>query len=397
MKIRTVIFCLSVAVALSACTRHKELDPVKNITESTDPMRFSTQDSDLESSATKASTPLREGFMVSCWKSFGDSDQQTVMGDYQVIYKTSAWYNSSQWGYVGSAGEFYQDQYEKYWDYANFPYRFHAISPAPVSGGSKISGFRLTDSELVIPTSVEFKMQTLSNVGGVLTVQPASTASPKPEPYIVAQVHRDELGKDTDIISGLQINDASDTKNRSVAIPFHHLTSKIRFGIYTTSLGTASALISDVKVVVKSSDFVTSAKGYRSDLSSNNMLQGAFTSTVKSTSTDLVLVDTGSTGLTGNDMADCKSKTTAFWCGTKDGLLQIPQENVQMYISFKVGTREFSGTITVDSNSLFTWTENNIYTYYIIVSSLIPLEIEFTATLEPWQDISGALETDIEK
>ena len=82
-----------------------------------------------------------------------------------------------------------QEQYEKYWDQNGYPYRFFAVSPAPLNGNSLVSGFELTDKSLRVPTYFEYQ----TSKDGV--------TSAGAEPCMVAQVERNKEGHDFKIIA----------------------------------------------------------------------------------------------------------------------------------------------------------------------------------------------------
>lgn len=419
-----IVLSAMMAVCMSACSKNTEIEPVVPIVETGDPISFGSASSE-QSAATKASS-LSTGFLVSAYKG---NPQTEVMGKYEVIHKSDAWYNTSTWGYVGGTSDgFYQTQIERYWDYAKFPYHFNAIAPCPEH--SQLSSFTLSDQALSIPSSVTYTSQTASVIAG--TVQSTAGA----EPFTVAQVRRIPAGNDYDLIlagegsdPGKEINTGSASLNRKVALPFHHLTSRVRFGIYCSDHEETDKdlPITDVVVKVTSANFVTGAKGYNANLTSSNMIGGSFGSLVKNdnASGDYVLLSTvGASSLTGNNLSNCVDQRHAYMCELPDGLLQIPQEDVQISVSFKVGGKMIDDliydnnasvtyddvnhvtvydniplTITVggSNQNKFTWTENNIYSYYMVVSRFFPLAIQFTASLEAWDDIAGSLETDLEK
>lgn len=422
MKLKSITYILFAATVsvLSSCSDVVRIE-TETSTDSTDPMRF-TAPNENSQTATKASSPLTQGFLVSSWKAFGLAGQHVVMDKYEVQYKVDPWQGSSHWGYISDASNtFYQTQYERFWDYSNYPYRFYAISPCPPY--SQISSFTLSPTSLSIPETVEFKNQ--SSNDGVF-----SEAS---EPYMPAQILRDADGHDYDLImtdnSGnpKEINASSTTLNRLVSLPFHHLTSKVRFGFYSQDFGEGDSpiLIHDVEVKVVSDNFTTSAKGYSANLSSSNMLGGDFKTRTKTSAHPVLLTTTSDNG-TANDLRNCRDYSTAYMCKASSGLLQIPQDGVQIEISFKVSGKmvdsnvidAYAGKITYDevnnetiySNLLvtlkdengspvttFNWKNNTLYSYYFVLSRYFPLTIQFTSSLTPWENVNGALDTDLEK
>ena len=251
-------------VSLTACTSDSTIQE-EDVDDGSVPMQFSqTVMSAPVRRAATTTNYLTQGFLVSCWKSFGSAKQFLVMDKYEVKYKTDPWANLSKWDYVGSTTEGYRKtQIERYWDSNAFPYRFYAISPCPAAD-SIDKYFKLTDTELVIPTTYVY--QTCNN--GVLTAGA--------EPYMPAQVEcpNGSNEQDVDLLNKKVIskdrtqNGATTTYDRYVALPFHHLTSKVRFAIYNNyAKETPSDFhIYNVKVKVVSDTFVTEGMGYKADL-----------------------------------------------------------------------------------------------------------------------------------
>ena len=218
-------------VGLTACSNDSiilEQDVYRGDT----PMMFSQ--ALLSAPVTRAAntTFLSQGFLVNCWKGYSTARQYLIMDRYEVKYQSDPWSNLSKWDYVGTtASGYYQTQIERYWDADAFPYRFYAISPCPAH--SELPDFKLTLDNLTIPTTVSFIYQTSRN--GVLTAGA--------EPFIPAQVECTDgsNNKDIDLLNDNAFigkdrteNGATTTYDRYVALPFHHFTSKVRFGIYNT-------------------------------------------------------------------------------------------------------------------------------------------------------------------
>ena len=355
--------------SLSACSSDTTIHDVEEHHDDI-PMQFGQAAVDASltrAAATRAegSKTLEQGFLVSCFKG---SSMQTVMDRYEVKYKTDSWENQSSWGYVGAKGntadDFYQDQIQRYWDLSAFPYRFFAISPCPTHDA--IKNFTISKDKLIIPEP--FKYQTCNN----------EKADDVKEPYYVAE--------------------ATYSKAERVALPFHHIMSKVRFGIYSSNqqLASSNFNLSNVKVKVVSDDFVTAAAGYEANTA--DIFNGTFTVQTKA-STDAVLLQTDANK---KNMSEAINKENAYFAGSKEGLLQIPQQNVKLMISFYFNDTPYSdipiavnsGETTIDS---FTWEPNKIYTYYINISDLSPLTIEFSAELSPWINVEGAIDTNLEK
>ena len=383
-------------VNLTACSSDSTIQEEDVVDDYSVPMQFSQ--AAINSPATRAdgtSHNLEQGFLVSCWKAFGKAKQQVVMDKYEVKYKQDLWNNSSRWDYVGtkstSTDGYYQDQYQRYWDASAFAYRFYAITPYPPH--DEINSFTLTDKQLVIPETVPFISQTCEN----------GTCSAVSEPYSVAQVECPDgsNNNDVDLLANGVINKSNDghttTLTRYVALPFHHITSKVRFGIYSTN--GASFKLSNIKITAQSDEgFITAANGYTANLSTANMLSGQFTKTTAQLSEYVLLTDGSGT----NEFSKYNASSNPYWFQCENGLLQIPQQDVKLLLSFDINDTPYSdipiavksGETTIDS---FTWESNKIYTYLINISDLKPLTIEFSAELAPWTEVTGSISTDLEK
>ena len=379
---------------LSACSSDTTIHDVEEQHDDV-PMQFSQAAINSPATRTGSDNTLTTGFLVSCWKAFGDVKQQVVMNNYQVKIYQDNWNYNTKWDYVTSPSrEFYKEQYLRYWDFSNMPYRFHAISPCP--DDNEIDNFTLSADNLTMPTSVIYQSQTVSD--GSLVEKGA-------EPYYVAQVSCTKESNDFDydlLNNNAQINKSNDghttSLTRYVALPFHHITSKVRFAIYSSN--GASFKLSNIKIKAQSANgFITSAKGYSADLTTTtNMLSGTFTETVKTTTDYTLLTDGNGT----DDISQYKASSAPYWFHCKEGLLQIPQQEVKLLISFDINSTSYSDipiAVKSDENTIdsFTWESNKIYTYYINISDLKPLTIEFSAELAPWTEVTGSISTDLEK
>ena len=385
------------------------------------PMQFCQAAISTPITRSASTSYLTQGFLVSSWKGFGTGKQYLVMDKYEVKYQTDPWANLSKWDYVGSTTEgYYKTQIERYWDATAFPYRFYAITPCPAA--SDIDDFTLTESRLMIPTSVSYVYQTSNN----------GTLTEGAEPYMPAQVECTDGSnvKDIDLLNGNAFinkdrtqNGATTSYDRYVALPFHHITSKVRFAIYNNYAKETPSdfYLYNIKVKAVSDNFITEGKGYAADLTNGDMLHGTFTETTKATTeNEKTLLQTDDTKK--GDLNAAVDKEHAYYCESKDGMLQIPQQDVKMTISFDVYGLDYKddftsadGTITYDkanktihytdivikdnktNTDSFTWESNNIYTYIIKISEFYPLSIDFSAELLPWSDVNGSIETNLEQ
>lgn len=400
---------------------------MKEIT-STDPMRFTrvAEQDATHHAATRASAPLTTGFRVATYKAYATSAQQTVMPQYEVEYKTSgsAWDGTVRpyWEYENVNG-----QHLCFWDYSNFPYRFHAIAPCPPKGQ-----YNLNDKDLRIYGA--YYAQKCHN--GMITCIKDGVAASAAEPYMIAQVQRNADGKDYDLLSredNKEINTTSASRNRDVELPFHHLNSKVRFGIYSSAQWTTAnrLYIKDLEINVTSAHYAYEANGYQAKLTYQNIpdafsAQGAqynwrnetgnsgFTNVQTIAAPQTIFRFDGGGDITGNDLRESQTPATAFWLQCQQGIMQIPQENVQMTVSFDLyddsdrlyrRVENYPVRIVIDDTDpdniqydyTFDWISGYLHTYYINLTDVEKLEIIFTATLTPWEDVTGSLSTDLEK
>ena len=432
LKILSSVLALS---WLASCSSDTTITDIPDYEEH-DPLTFSVASSSTSVSRA-ASHELEQGFLVSTYKLYGEASQQTVMDCYEALYNIGPLYNGSKWNTVGTAGSdpattLYQTQYERYWDLSAFPYRFHAITPCPkqTSANALITGFKLSDKELIIPAITATKYESQTADDGAVT--PATVT----DPYMIAQVERDANGVDWDLLqpqfeadgtlkaTRTKISETTANFTRAVPLRFHHINSKVRFAIYTTVQNfPAEALrISNVKISAKNPStlqgkFITNAWGFNSQIDGNQFTEtpllfgdnffdkGAYLSmdlepeqiliNNESKTYDIKLANERSKAYffdlpnTGADaMAD----------GTPGGLLQIPQKGVKLFVEFDINNEHYSFQLEVNGKKTFDWRASCRYTYYIVVKHLVPFEIAFTATIEPWVTVTSSnIDTDLEQ
>lgn len=399
--------CMTALCLMASCSSNEVIEKIEEIKTSNDPLTFTCNIQDNPSASATRAQSLDTDFMVSAYKSYNTAKEQVVMDKYIVKHSTSGsdWdgNTSHNWDYVGVDG-----QIERYWDYDNFPYRFNAIAPCPSDKSSHV----LTDKNLTI--NATYKMQTCTD--GVVSPSLADA-----EPYLVSQVQRGTDGKDMDVFSETEINSGSTTLNRYVALPFHHLNSKIRFGVYSLNhWATEHKLYIKDLVITATSDnkFVTEAAKYTSAGTSSWKIEtgtsgfaGLTTATDANTSTTLFSFSGFKDGvlLEDNDLRKHQGQSSAYFMQCKDGIIQIPQVGVEMKVSLDLMQEDGSllkkytnipVVLRLEDNTIqenYNWVSGNIYTYYLILDFDKNLEIQFTATLTPWEDISGSLSTDLEQ
>lgn len=425
MKLNTLyIYIVTTILSLSACSTNSVVEeipdtPIKPSTESDEPLRFTgaTEDMTATTKAFTRSAMLNSGFYVSTYKAFGTKEQQTVMDKYTVAYseKRDDWNGVvvSNWNYIGTYNGKVQD--EKYWDLASYPYRFHAVAPkqsitTPVS----LSDLKLTDNELLIPTA--FQAQTFeASKANAVSVTPADDVA---EPYLVSQVHRDNNGKDFDILKGREeINKTSSTMTRRVAMPFHHLNSKVRFAVYTDNLAQTdkNSYIKDLVISVEK--LATTAgkfEAYGTDSWSNPT---GFSNFADITISDRFPIfkyncfepnETSQKTYESNDLSQHQSKKYAYWLECPDGIMQLPQEDLKIHVSMTIVQSETHNTYFHDYEikkeegsdvDPTHWIAGCIHTYYLHLNfdDMMHPIMTVTCTLSDWTDVDGSLSTDLEQ
>ena len=338
------------------------------------------------------SDPLQQGFIINAWKDYQLDNQKTVMDNYEVKYHYDSWNSVYSWEYSSKTETFVKEQKTAYWDKKGFPYAFYALTPYP----DDASGIVFTTNHLTLPETAVFQFQKCDDghpVGGR-------------EDFFPCQIMRNADGKDFDLMidnGTKEINTGSTALTRQVSLPFHHFTSKVRFGIYSGEIDEKykDLYVTDIKIKVASDNFVTEAKGYDVDLTTTPLLEGQFNSLTK-TQEHPVLLFTKDSKRNLNDLALCNSDDNAFMMYCTDGLLQIPQSGVKLTISFKIGTNIFKDIPLIlnengTSTETFTWQPNYIYTYLIKVKDIVKKEIECTAKIIDWDYIYSTINTDLEK
>ena len=226
---------------------------------------------------------------------------------------------------------------------------------------------------------------------------------------------------DIDMITGKTIGSGGDSPTKAVPLPFHRLSSKVRFGIYTTMpvVETQSVKIKDVTFKVVSTNaegFVTSVGNYSVDFTKSgvsSVVDGEFGDKTYQTGNNQLQSFSGpseefTSAYLEKHEWQSKNDVNAYYFECKDGLLQVPQSGVKLYVSFTLEplsgepytVTDYPLTITDSDGNVvteYTWRPNCLYTYYIVVNRLFSYDISFTATVSDWEDIEGRTTTDLEE
>lgn len=431
---KVLLLAALVCAACSINTTIEQVDPISP--DSDDPISFTGADEGVatRSAAVTRSAMLQTGFVISTFKHYGASDwssnEHTVMPSYLVEYKENRddWNGVvvSNWNYINVTNLWTSNrQEEKFWDYSGFPYRFHAVAPANGNTINKDHIATLGNNDLFINAPYQAQAFTAPASADAITMLTAANTTITPsnaeaEPYLVAQVSRNNNGEDRDIIKNTEINTGSNSKNRRVALPFHHLNSKVRFGVYTLSLAQTAQhdYISDLVITVeKLATSATSYKAYGQDAwVSDHGFSGFQVDEVKDNQTIFTFNTTPTDGTpyrsyADNDLSLHQGRSSAYWLECPDGIMQLPQNGVKMHVKMKIRKEDgsertffYDYEITKenqpdDAPDPTHWIAGCIHTYYLILDikdEQLPILI-VTATLTPWEDVTGSLTTDLEQ
>lgn len=407
-------FILLSALAAS-CTSNASSEDSDSIQPGSVAMQFAAPS--IGSVESRATESLTSDFLVSTYKFYKTTGQQTVMNQYQAKYSVNAWNSSSHWETVGETADgFYQQQLIKYWDLTAFPYDFIAIAPAPIENSKIMDGYAVTGTDVRLKQGIT--MQTVSN-GAVTPSAPVNE-------YLLAHTERRTNTTDAsttdniDLQSGNIVGATGESPTKTVTLPFHHLSSKVRFGIYTTmpTVEGQSIKITNVSFKVKSANtqgFTTAAENYSVNPSTaSSAFDGTFGGTSYDTGTKQLLSFSGPTDNSFTDAYlekhEWKSTTdlNAYYFECKDGLIQVPQNNVQLFVSFTLQPTTGNAFTVTDyplkiskadgtETNLHTWRPGYLYTYLIKITQLFSYDISFTATVSDWDDIEGKISTNLEE
>lgn len=430
MRVRVHYILYIVALLCAACASDSTPEPVTPIAPvGNDPIAFTGADEGQTTRNATRSTMLQSGFVVSTFKHYGatdwNKDLHTVMPRYLVEYKENRddWNGVviSNWNYVNITNPWTSArQEEKFWDYSGFPYRFHAVAPANGNSITKEHLTTLSNNELLINAPYKAQAFTAPSISPSASdhESPATTPSnQEAEPYLIAQVSRNNNGEDRDIIKDKAINTESHSKNRRVALPFHHLNAKVRFGVYTLSLAQTAQhdYISDVVITVeKLATSATSYKAYGQDSwISSNGYSGFQGITVEDNQTIFTFNPSTTSGsfrsYEANDLSLHQGRNSAYWMECPNGIMQLPQNGVKIHVSMTIHKENGEARYvfhdyeikqeTPSSIDPTHWIAGCIHTYYLclqIDDEQLPI-LTVTATLTPWEDVSGSLNTDLEQ
>ena len=253
---------------------------------------------------------------------------------------------------------------------------------------------------------------------------------------MIAQVERDANGVDWDLLqpqfeadgtlkaTRTKISETTANFTRAVPLRFHHINSKVRFAIYTTvkNFPAEALTISNVKISAKipstlQRKFITYARGFNSQIEGNPFTETPLLfgdnffdkgSYVNQNVADVALLINNS--IKTADLKSATSREKAYFFdipntgadamadGTPGGLLQIPQKGVELFVEFDINNEHYSFQLEVNGKKTFDWRASCRYTYYIVVKHLVPFEIAFTATIEPWVTVTSSnIDTDLEQ
>ena len=390
MQLFRPIWLMAAACVVTSCFSSGKLREDKEV-DTRAPMVFGAPVQQAPVPETKA--VLSQGFKVNTWKSFGSAAQQTVMDGFKVDYTPTA---VTKWDYVGV-----NQQVQRYWDLSGFPYEFRAVSPWSDD---------VTITQDGISIDRLFYGQTL--LSGIYNKVESAC-----EPFVVAQVSREDLGAgvterylDKDLVKGKEINtNGKANGTREVHMPFHHLLCKVGFRVFIDDPQPSSpdyaVTLQSVEIRVVKDGFKT--KGTYSATNAQGLGCGSFTDPAPVTGEYCLLLQ--EQGYSVN-LREYLNRENAFDLSSGE-LQQIPQDGVKIRVKMKIQTHhgsvvdgnfDYDQLLSLDktntSGDLFGWKPDTRYIYYLHIPNLHAHQV-FLDTYEilPWDDVlSTEIPVDLE-
>ena len=390
MQLLRPIWLMAAACVVSSCFSSGKLREDKEVN-TLAPMVFGTPVQQAPVPETKA--VLSQGFKVNTWKSFGSAAQQTVMDGFKVDYTPTA---VNKWDYVGV-----NHQIQRYWDLSGFPYEFRAVSPWSDD---------VTITQDGISIDRLFYGQTL--LSGIYNKVESAC-----EPFVVAQVSREDLGAgvterylDKDLVKGKEINtNGKANGTREVHMPFHHLLCKVGFKLFIDDPQPSSpdyaVTLQSVEIRVVKDGFKT--KGTYSATNAQGLGRGNFTDDAPVSGEYPLLLQNQAYSV---NLREYLNKDSSFDL-TPGELQQIPQGGVKVRVKIRMQTHhgsvvdgnfDYDELLSLDKNNtagdLFTWEPDTRYIYYLHIPNLHAHQMFLdTCEILPWDDVlSTEIPVDLE-
>lgn len=381
---------MAAACVVTSCFSSGKLREDKEV-DTRAPMVFGTPVQQAPVPETKA--VLSQGFKVNTWKSFGSAAQQTVMDGFKVDYTPTA---VNKWDYVGV-----NQQVQRYWDLSGFPYEFRAVSPWSDD---------VTITQDGISIDRLFYGQTL--LGGIYNKVESAC-----EPFVVAQVSREDLGAgvterylDKDLVKGKEINtNGKANGTREVHMPFHHLLCKVGFKLFIDDPQPSSpdyaVTLQSVEIRVVKDGFKT--KGTYSATNAQGLGRGSFTDDAPVSGEYPLLLQDQAYSV---NLREYLNRDSSFDL-TPGELQQIPQGGVKVRVKIRMQTHnggvaagnfDYDELLSLDKNNtagdLFTWEPDTRYIYYLHIPNLHAHQMFLdTCEILPWDDVlSTEIPVDLE-
>lgn len=375
-----LIRLFAAACVVSSCFSSGKLREDKEVN-TLSPMVFGTTVQQTEVPQTRAAAVLPQGFKVNTWKRFGTATQQSVMDGFKVDYTPTA---VTKWDYVGV-----NQQVQRYWDLSGFPYEFRAVSPWSDD---------VTITQDGISIDRLFYGQTL--LSGIYNKVESAC-----EPFVVAQVSREDLGAgfterylDKDLVKGKEINtNGKANGTREVHMPFHHLLCKVGFRVFIDDPQPSSpdyaVTLQSVEIRVVKDGFKT--KGTYSATNAQGLGRGNFTDDAPVSGEYPLLLQDQAYSV---NLREYLNRDSSFDL-TPGELQQIPQGGVKVRVKIRMQTHhgsvvdgnfDYDVLLSLDKNNtagdLFTWEPDTRYTYYLHIPNLHAHQMFLdTCEILPWE------------
>ena len=343
------------------------------------------------------------------FKYVGESDVQTVLPNYNVIYDEQLfnYYNTAEhWGYDGLTNITGNAQYLKYWDDENPHYQFvgyapYATAATAVAGKKYVEVYGKDAGQYVMFNNF---------LQGNVTYSIAND-------FILAHYERNTTDAsksnwyNKDVMSGITTTGSSVVLHDHVPLSFHRLTSVVEFRIFqqvtngnndwdaSKDPGLAVSNFTYNSLSITMDNAHTQGTVYESYARSVTNEQIAWLTSrsnpVTTNRTEVVWHDSPSSNLAfGENLKGTTTAAVDIPIGLRyassitpdGGIIQLPQSGVDMTVTMTIPTAsDPNGTKTVEIEDQ-TWVVNKRYIYYIIIPYIAAEDIKVVMKEVAWSD-----------
>ena len=339
------------------------------------------------------------------FKYVGESDVQTVLPNYNVIYDEQLfnYYNTAEhWGYDGLTNITGNAQYLKYWDDENPRYQF--VGYAPYATGTATNKY----VEVAGKDAGQY-VQFNNFLQGNVTYSIAND-------FILAHYERNTTDArksnwyNTDVMSGIMNTGSDVVLHDHVPLSFHRLTSVVEFRIFqqvaentndwdtSNDPGLAVSNFTYNSLSITMNGAYTKGTVYESYARSVDHEQIAWLTSrsnpVTTYRTEVVWSGTNTQCSFGENLMGTTTASVDIPIGLRyassitpdGGIIQLPQSGVNMTVTMAMPTASNPNetkTVTIENQ---TWVVNKRYIYYIIIPYQAAEDIKVVLKEVAWSD-----------